>query len=98
MSRKRLATVLLTTSFAVGAAFGVAAPASAHGAVATGGARASAVSGEARVLSEWFYAGIYDTRDQCRAEGEYLIRINVARNYTCTYKRGRYELYVQYNE
>jgi hypothetical protein len=106
MLRTRLARVLMTASFVLAGMIATGAPANA-GAVAQASAvtvvaQASAVtvSETATItpLSEWRFAGYYNTLRECKDEGDYLISINLIYNYSCQYRQGRYELYVQYTE
>ncbi|MEJ3747664.1 hypothetical protein WEI85_30780 [Actinomycetes bacterium KLBMP 9797] len=95
MLRNRLAKLLLATSVVALGMFGASTAAHA----ATPHAAAPAVtSADVGVLSQWFFFDRYATKAECKAMGEDLMDSNFIYNYSCQYRNGRYELYVQYNE
>lgn len=101
MLRTRLATLLATVSLVVVGLAGIGSPAGAHVVPGTSAVNSSAqptVAPEFTPMSEWMFYGYYPSLRNCKDEGNRLIDLNFIYNYSCVYRNGRYELYVQYTE
>jgi hypothetical protein len=94
MLRTRLGTLLVTASIALVPAIAVTAPAAAAG---VSHQVASVSEGSSVVVPmTWYFFGYYRDLRACKEEGNQLMDQGFITNYSCQYRNGRYELYVQY--